>query len=119
MKNILAICTHPPYGSSLAREGLDAILAAGVYEQNLSVLFTDDGVFQLLADQHSDTIQQKNISQALAALPLFGIEELYVETESLGERGLSPDMLTLTNINFIARADIADLIAQQHQVFSF
>lgn len=119
MKNLLAICSHAPYGSILAKEGLDAILAAGVYEQNLSVLFIDDGVFQLLPHQDSSQIQQKNLGSALTALPLFGIETIYIEQESLDERGLKVTDLLLDEAIVLLRQNIAALLEQQHQVFNF
>lgn len=119
MKNLLAICSHAPYGSILAKEGLDAILAAGVYEQNLSVLFIDDGVFQLLPHQNPSQIQQKNLGSALTALPLFGIETIYIEQESLDERGLKVTDLLLDEAIVLLRQDIAALLEQQHQVFNF
>jgi tRNA 2-thiouridine synthesizing protein C len=119
MKNLLAICSHAPYGNNLAKEGIDAILAAGVFEQNLSVIFLDDGIFQLLKNQQSSAIQQKNISDAISALPLFGIESLFVEHESLEERGLVLSDLILDELQLIARADIPSLINNQDQVFSF
>lgn len=119
MKNLLAICSHAPYGSNLAKEGLDAILAAGVFEQNLAVLFVDDGVFQLLSDQDPANLGQKNLAQALTALPLFGIELIYVEKESLEERGLTSENLVLDDIFVITRHAVSQLIDQQHQVFTF
>ncbi len=50
-KKLLFISRHAPYGSSLARDALDAVLASSAYDQQLSLLFMDDGVFQLLKNQ--------------------------------------------------------------------
>ena len=88
-KRILIICRKPPYGSSLAREGLDIALASSVFDQQLAILFTGEGVWQLLKEQQGDRIQQKNYDTMLSAFPLYDITELYVDETSLLERGLS------------------------------
>ncbi|MEJ2418879.1 MAG: DsrE family protein, partial [Exilibacterium sp.] len=43
-KKILVVNRHPPYGSSLAKESLDAVLAASAYEQDIGILYIGDGV---------------------------------------------------------------------------
>ena len=82
-KSILLLWPYPPYGNSNSREALDLALAFGAYEQNLAILFTGDGVWNLLPHQQSSGISQKSISQMLGALPLYGIESIYACAESL------------------------------------
>ena len=50
-KRILFLLRQPPYQSSRAIEAIESILVAGVFEQDVSVLFKDDGVWQLIKDQ--------------------------------------------------------------------
>lgn len=95
MASFLFVCRKPPYGDSLAREVLDMVLAAAAFEQDVSLFFTDDGVWQLLKGQHGDAVRQKNHGSIVSALPLYEVSALYVDRESMKERGLTPDDLVL------------------------
>jgi tRNA 2-thiouridine synthesizing protein C len=118
-KNLLIVSRQPPYGSSLPREALDVALAAAVYDQNIGILFMDDGVFQLLNKQNPDTISQKNIASTLSALPLYGIENIYVHKQSLESRNLTIEELALDEIKILSTEDVAQLLDQQDHLLSF
>lgn len=92
-KSLLLICRQP--GGTAARETLDIALAGGAFELPIAMLFMDDGVFQLPSGQRPAALEQKDLSANLQALPLFGVEELYVCRESLARRGLSDAPLAL------------------------
>ncbi|HSC76116.1 MAG TPA: sulfurtransferase complex subunit TusC [Pseudomonadales bacterium] len=94
-KSILFILQHAPYGSSATRETLDAALAAAAFEQQVKLLFTDDGVWQLLADQQPDTISSKDTSKMLQALEYYDISDVFVDEISLQERGISATQLSI------------------------
>lgn len=81
-KNLLVIVRHSPYGSSLGRASLDTALAAAAFDQPVSLLFMGDGVLQLRADQDSQAIGVKNIGRLLASLPMYEIEQVYVDAEA-------------------------------------
>lgn len=87
-KKVLILCRNAPYGTSTSREAIDVALAGAVFEQNISILFLDDGVYQLLNDQQSDAIMQKNQTKLLDSLEMYDIEQLYAEYDSLENRGL-------------------------------
>jgi tRNA 2-thiouridine synthesizing protein C len=84
-KRILFVCQQAPYGSSLAKEAFDAILAASVYEQDVAILFIGVGVYQLLPEQETTPIAMKSFNKMLAAFPLYGINELIVDAETLAK----------------------------------
>ena len=94
-KSMLLICRQSPWGGMGAREALDMALAAGAYDLPVSMLFMDDGVFQLVSGQQPALLQQKDIGANLGALELFGIEQLYVDALSLQQRGLEASQLLL------------------------
>lgn len=118
-KKILFISRHAPYGSSLAKDALDAILASSAYDQQLGLLFMDDGVFQLLANQSPSAIKQKSFAALLPVLPLYDINSIYVHYESLEKRKIKPDELVLESIQIIDSAAIGKLLAEQDQLLSF
>ena len=117
-KNILVIQRTAPYGSSLAREGLDYVLTSAAYDQNIQMLFMADGVFQLVKTQDSSDIQLKSHLGAMEVLPLYDIEDLYVIQEDLTERSLTTDQLGLS-VKVISRNDAHSLIDQQDHVMGF
>jgi tRNA 2-thiouridine synthesizing protein C len=90
-KTILFILQRAPYGSSAARETLDAALAAAAFEQTVQLLFTGDGVWQLLPAQQPEAIGSKDSSKMLQALDYYDIEAVYADAVSLAERGLSAE----------------------------
>ncbi|RYG18492.1 MAG: sulfurtransferase complex subunit TusC [Chitinophagaceae bacterium] len=118
-KKLLFISRHAPYGSSLAKDALDAILAASAYDQNLSLLFMDDGIFQLLPNQDTSDIAQKNFASLLPVFSLYGIDSIYVHSESLECRHVTHDELLLHGVQIIDSIAVCSLLAQQDQLLSF
>lgn len=94
-KSMLIISRQAPWAGTAAREALDIALAGGAFDLPLAMLFLDDGVFQLVAGQQPATLQQKDLGANLQALPLFGVEELFVASRSLAERNLGDTTLAL------------------------
>src|SRR5208337_4132356 len=82
-----------PYGTIYALEGLEVVLISAAFDQDVSMAFLDDGVYELVKGQQTKGIDVKNFSPTYRALEGYDIEKLYVERESLAERGLSEDQL--------------------------
>jgi len=118
-KKILVINRHAPYGSTRAREALDASLALGVFDQDVSLLFMDDGVFQLLDRQEPSGIQQKRLSANLQALPLYGIEKIYVHCESLEIRQITTNDLVQIQVQLLNSTQVGEMINGQDHILSF
>ena len=117
-KKILIIQRTAPYGSSLAREGLDYVLTSAAYDQDISLLFLGDGVFQLLKNQHPQDINLKPQGSALEILPLYEIDQIYAVKEDLAERRLLETEFVLP-INIMSREKVSILIKQQDKVMCF
>ncbi|KHO63632.1 sulfurtransferase complex subunit TusC [Pseudomonas flexibilis] len=94
-KSLLLICRQSPWAGTAAREALDIALAGGAFELPIALLFMDDGVFQLPVGQQAAALEQKDLSANLQALPLFGVDDLYVCQASLTRRGLADATLSL------------------------
>ena len=117
-KKLLFIIRQCPYGHLLARESVDAILATAVYEQLLSVVFLDDGVFQLLNQQITPSTAAKNMAKLLSAFSLYDIHTVFACQSSLALRGLKETDLCLP-VKPLNSNEIKQLMAQQHQLISF
>ncbi len=114
-KHILYLLRKSPYSNSNAVEALDSALVAGVFEQNVSVLFKDDGVWQLLDGQRGAAIERRTIGNVMQALPQYDIEQLFACEASLAERGLQLEDLALT-VKPLSLDEQRKLIARQDAV---
>ena len=81
-KKLLIVQTKAPFGSSAIQESLDIVLAAGTFDQDVSLLIEGDACYQLLSNQQPDSIQRKNTTKMLKALPIYGIDTLLVCRDS-------------------------------------
>lgn len=131
-KNFLFVNRKAPYGTVYALESLEVVLISAAFEQNVSLAFLDDGVYQITKGQNSKGIGMKNFSPTYRALGDYDINKLYVEAESLAERGLTvDDLMALTyedadddyaeksSIIVVNRSEMAAMMAQQDVILSF
>ena len=117
-KSFLFIFRQGPHHRLSTKEGLDFSLAATAFGQTVSILFVDDGVFQLLNNQNCTALDMKNHSKALEALPLYGIDSIYRSKDDINNRGLSSeDLINLGDE--VDAAQITHLIAQHDFVFNY
>ncbi|MBB2496301.1 sulfurtransferase complex subunit TusC [Aquipseudomonas ullengensis] len=116
-KSLLIISRQAPWAGPSAREALDIALAGGAFDLPLGLLFLDDGVFQLLPDQQPGALQQKDLTANLQALPMFGVEALYVASRSLSERGLAEQPLALP-VESLDDTELTLLIDRYDQVIT-
>lgn len=117
-KSFLIVNRKAPYGSAFAKEALDVGLIAAAFGQKLSILFMDDGVYQLLKQQDPSGIHQKNSSQTLPMLEMYDVKDIYVEAESLQARNLAADDL-LIPVEIIDSNAISNLLEQQDILLNF
>lgn len=93
IKKFLYINRKAPYGTIYALESLEVVLIGAAFEQDVSLAFIDDGVFQLAKGQDTKEIGVKNFSPTYNALGDYDVKQIYVEKESLEARGLTKDDL--------------------------
>ena len=131
-KKLLYVNRKAPHGTIYALEGLEVVLVGAAFEQDVSVAFLDDGVFQLLDGQDTADIGVKNFSRTYKALGDFEVRKVYVERESLAERGLdSSDLMQITYedenedgaekplIRLVDRRELAQIMSEQDVILSF
>lgn len=108
----------PPYGTIQALESLEVVLIAATFDQDVSLVFVDDGVYELVKGQDTKAVGIKNFSPSYRALDGYDVEKLYVERESMERRGLTEADL-LVPVEVLSSAAMAALMAQQDVVLSF
>ncbi|NIP15592.1 MAG: sulfurtransferase complex subunit TusC, partial [Pseudomonadales bacterium] len=113
----LYLLRKTPYGSSHAVEALESAFVTGVFDQTVSVLFTDDGVWQLVQDQDGALIGTRTVGKMLKALPEYEITQLFACERSLAERNLSPADLVL-RVKVLTPAEQGELLGKQDAVLN-
>jgi len=131
-KKFLYLNRKAPYGTVYALESLEVVLIAAAFEQDVSLAFIDDGVYQIIKGQDTTGIGMKKLWPTFTALGDYDSNNLYVEKESLEERGLTEDDLMplvyededddwaeKPSIHIVNRAEMADLMQDQDVILSF
>jgi tRNA 2-thiouridine synthesizing protein C len=88
LKKLGFVFRSHPHSSTKGREGLDALLAASAYSENIAVFFIGEGVSQLVANQNTDAIYSRDYVPAFKLMDLYDIEDVYLCEHSLIEQGL-------------------------------
>ncbi len=112
----LFIFNKPPYATDSGKEALDMALAFATFDQTVSLLFIDEGVWQLNDSQLPKLVGQKEYTRLFAGLDLYDIEHLYVSQQSSEKFGLEPAQL-IGNPSVVDSKSIESLIANHSQVF--
>lgn len=118
VKKFMFVNRRAPYGSIYALESLEVVLIAAAFDQDVSLVFSDDGVFQLKKDQDTADIGMKNFSPTYRALEMYDVEKLYVSKAAMEQRGLTKDDL-IVEVEVLGDEALADLMDDQDVIFSF
>lgn len=118
IKRLMFVNRKAPYGTVYALESLEVVLIGAAFDQDVSLVFVDDGVYQIKKGQQTRAIGQKNFSPTYRALEDYDIEKLYVERESLEARGLAVDDL-LVPVRVLGSAELGILMEEQDVVLTF
>ena len=117
VKKFMYVNRRAPYGTIFALECLEVVLISAAFEQDVSLAFLDDGVFQLKKNQDTTGIGMKNFSNTYRALDDYEVEKIYVEKESLEARGLTTDDLIIP-VEVLSSEEMREKVAQQDVVIS-
>jgi tRNA 2-thiouridine synthesizing protein C len=131
-KKFLYVNRKAPYGTIYAWESLEVVLIGAAFEQDVSLLFMDDGVYQLVKEMDTAGIGMKNFTATYAALGDYDVNKIYVDKDALTERGLALDDLQhlvwedenedwaeKDSIRLVGRDEITDLLEEQDVIFNF
>lgn len=132
IKKFMYVNRKAPYGTIYALESLEVVLIGAAFDQDVSLAFVDDGVFQLTNGQDTKDAGMKNFSPTYSALGDYDVTKIYIEKESLEERGLTLDDLQdlkyedededwaeKDSIRLVSREELAQLMDEQEVLLSF
>ena len=131
-KKFMFLNRRAPYGTIYAWESLEVVLIAAAFEQEVSLMFVDDGVFELVKGQDTSEIGMKNFSPTYRTLGDYEVRHMYVDKNSLEARGLTAEDLvevewedweteeTVDNIVEVVDSDkVIELMEESDVVSSF
>ena len=131
-KKFMYLNRRSSFGTVYALESLEVVLIAAAFEQDVSLVFIDDGVYQIVEGQNTDGISMKNFSKTYHALGDYEINKLYVSAESLEERGLTEeDLMPLVyededddweekpSVKIVSNAELSKIMSEQDVCLSF
>jgi len=118
VKKFLYVNRKAPYGTIYALESLEVVLIGAAFEQDVSLAFVGDGVYQLARGQDTKALEVKNFSPTYRALEDYDVTKLYVDGDSLAERGLTAEDL-LVPVEVIGAERMAEIMDSHDVVLTF
>jgi tRNA 2-thiouridine synthesizing protein C len=132
IKKFLYLNRKAPYGTIYAWESLEVVLIGAAFDQDVRLMFLDDGVYQLTKGQDTTGVGMKNFSPTYRTLGDYEVKSIYVDKESLESRGLTQDDLVavawedweteeeIENIvEVVDIARVSELMEESDVIFSF
>lgn len=117
VKRFMIVNRKAPHGTIYALEVLEMVLISAMFDQDVHLAFLDDGIYQIVKGQSPSGLEMKDFSKTYRALEGYGIEKLFVEKESLEERGLKAGDLVVP-VEVIDRAEMSSLMNTMDVVLS-
>ncbi len=132
VKKFMYVNRRAPYGTIYAWESLEVVLIGAAFDQEVSLVFMDDGVFQLVKGSDTSESDMKNFMPTYRTLGDYGVRHMFVDKASLEARGLTADDLIevawedfeteeeVDNIVEVLDADqVTQKLTESEVVFSF
>jgi len=118
VKKFLYVNRKAPYGTIYALESLEVVLIGAAFEQDVSLAFLGDGVYQLVKGEDTKALEVKNFSPTYRALEDYDVTKIYVDDEALEARGLSEADLVIP-VEVVSAQRMAEIMEDQDVVLSF
>jgi len=118
VKKFMFVNRKAPFGTIYALESLEVVLISAAFDQDVSLVFMDDGVYQIKKGQDSKGIGMKNFSPTYRALEGYDIEKLFVEKESMDSRGLTAEDM-IVPVEILSKDQLTSLMEDQDVILTF
>ncbi|MBU2871464.1 sulfurtransferase complex subunit TusC [Colwellia sp. E2M01] len=112
------INSKAPFSSNHGKDALDIALIFGSFEQQVSLFFQGDGVYQLIANQDATLVSIKDYLKTFAAFEFYDIENVYVCQQSLSNRKLS-EKFHVENVQVLASNEFRTAVNKHQHVLRF
>ena len=113
-KSLLIALTQAPLASSNNQEAFDLALAAASFDQDVTLVFEGDAIYQLTMNQNPSDVGRKNLPKMMKAFPMYGIEKLYIFMASDTEQIEIPN-----NIEVLDDQSYRQLLSESDSIIRF
>lgn len=117
-KRFLYVNRKAPYGTIYALESLEVVLIGAAFDQDVSLAFVGDGVYQLTKGQDTKALEVKNFSPTYRALDDYDVTKIYVDEDAMQARGLSAADLVIP-VEVVSAQRMAEIMDNQDVILSF
>jgi tRNA 2-thiouridine synthesizing protein C len=117
-KRFLYVNRKAPYGTIYALESLEVVLIGAAFEQDVSLAFVGDGVYQLVKGEDTKALEMKNFSPTYRALDDYDVTKIYVDEDALQARGLSAADLVIA-VEVVSAQRMGEIMENQDVILSF
>lgn len=117
-KKILYICNKAPHSNLLGKDCIDSAMVSAAFGQDIALLFLGDGVFQLLSEMDTSDAGMKNHCAAIGALGMYDVENTFVCSDSLAQRGIDQNQVQAA-MKPLTQEEIQNLIQSHDMHLSF
>ena len=118
VKKFLYVNRKAPYGTIYALESLEVVLIGAAFEQDVSLAFVGDGVYQLVKGEDTKALEMKNFSPTYRALDDYDVTKIYVDEDALQARGLSAADLVIP-VEVVSAKRMGEIMENQDVILSF
>lgn len=118
MKKIAVVLQHSPFNSALSREAQDMIMALAAVEHQVTVIYQNAAVLQLLAPKDDASIGCKDFIPAQKLFDLYDIAAVVANRSAFAKYQITSDQ-TIIPVSQLSDVEIADLLAEQQHVLRF
>ena len=118
MAKLMIVFRTAPYGSIYSFEGLENVLIMGAYDQDISVLFIDDGVLAIKKGMDNSGTGIKDFSPTFRALEAYDIEKIFIDRQSMDERGLTMEDFVIEP-QVVESDQVEKMMEEQKNFFMF
>lgn len=118
VKKFMYVNRRAPHGTIYALESLEVVLIGAAFEQDVSLAFIDDGVYQLVKGQDTRALGVKNFSATFRALEDYDVDKLYTTREAMEARGLTAEDFVVP-VRVVSEGELAEIMESQDVILSF
>lgn len=118
VKRFLYVNRKAPYGTIYALESLEVVLIGAAFDQDVSLAFVGDGVYQLAKGQDTKALEVKNFSPTFRALDDYDVNKIYVDEDALRARGLTEADLVIP-VELVSAERMGEIMESQDVILSF
>ncbi len=118
VKKFMYVNRKAPHGTIYALESLEVVLIAAAFEQDVSLAFIGDGVYQLVKGQDTKALGVKNFSPTFRALEDYDVNKLYATREAMDTRGLTAEDFVVP-VQIVSELELAEIMESQDVILSF